>query len=138
MSPELGTTTSMRHCGTAARKAEALKRKSGDTVENLNNAGIAYFPLAVESNGALGRQIKPFIKKLSEVGFVRRRHNKAYFNHWWEMVISNTIHQAVADQILTKAMDILSSQSQVGLPFHLPIGSFGGYSAEGALGSRVL
>lgn len=138
VSPELGTAISMRYCGTAARRAEAVKRKSGDTEENLNKAGMAYFPLAVESNGALGKQIKPFIKKLSEVGFVRRRHNKAYFNHWWEMVISNTIHQAVADQILTKAMDMLGSQSQVGLPFNLPTGSFGDSSAEGALGSRVL
>ena len=128
----------MRHCGAAAKKAEAMKRKSGNTEENLNNAGMAYFPLAVESNGALGRQIKPFIKKLSEVGFVRKRHNKAYFIHWWEMVISNTIHQAVAKQILKKAMSVLNAQSQVGLPFYLPTGSFGDYSAEGALGTRVL
>ena len=64
VSPDLRSSSATRFAGSAARRAEAGKRKYMNTEINLNNEGILYVPLAVEMNGFFQKKIQQLISPL--------------------------------------------------------------------------
>ena len=90
-----------------------------------------------KGNGATDKTMQLFFKQISKVAKLRRGSDSAYFRHWWTMVAANTLHHTVADTMLKKSRIILSSQTQVGMPFKVESGAFRDISVEGVLGERL-
>ena len=105
----------------AANAAEKEKRNVDDTEKKLRRNGVNYFPLAVESNGALGPSLTAFLRKFAAVGKRNRGHDEAKFIRQWTFVISNTVLKSVAASAITK-MQQSNQRTQVGMSMNYPKG----------------
>jgi hypothetical protein len=109
-----GNNAPRRRPGLAACAAEKEKRNTDDTEKKLRRNGVNYFPLAIESNGALGPSLTAFLRKFAAVGKRNRGHDEAKFIRQWAFVISNTVLKSVAASAITK-MHQANQKTQVGM-----------------------
>ena len=116
-----GASGPRRRPGVAANAAEKEKRNVDDTEKKLRRNGVNYFPLAVESNGALGPSLTAFLRKFAAVGKRNRGHDEAKFIRQWTFVISNTVLKSVAASAITK-MQQSNQGTQVGMSMNYPKG----------------
>ena len=116
-----GNNAPRRRPGVAAFAAEKEKRNTDDTEKKLRRNGVNYFPLAIESNGALGPSLTAFLRKFAAVGKRNRGHDEDKFIRQWTFVISNTVLKSVAASALTK-MHQANQKTQVGMSMNYPKG----------------
>jgi len=121
--------------GAAARRYHAWKlhrrqEPGGRTMEErLKHNGYDCLPMVFEVDGATDGKFATFIKKLSEIAFIRRGHDQKYFADRWTTAIAMTIAKRSA-QVGIRRAQTLQNRSN-GTPTQLddygdgPLGPFG-------------